>query len=657
MWTIPFVTDKSKRQLYIDIYNGESDLGTDVTTLIGAPEPIELDMDDDEDIFSPLRPVTGNINVLTTFSTAKQIISMTDPLSRRVRVRYGSGISAVTIWQGYIKSEAYSVAWDGVEQEISIPVASPLEMTRSIRMAATSTYDTSGRTKFYQLLKEINATMHDCWSNVILPHVNLSNVGTFYRANYMSRRDYVDADGNWYDYKQYSDILEDYCKFYGWHCVEKGKNLYFIASDLNATYYRYNLSTYTEDIPTGTAVSVDTITLPTSIGTDSQFGVIPGYKSIEVTHNVNEGDTQIFKIDIPNQLTYSGTVDRKTPNVGESYYCRHFDSQLGTEIKCYQYNDTSNAAADINNIKFANIDSYTYYGASLASECIYNPTDDNNSFAERLILKTRKSVTPTTATLAKISPITPATCMLGAGDYILVKIKDVHYADDAMDTFDNKYTGKINCRIKFGSKYYYNNIGSRSSEWRDTECVCEIQIKDGKIGGRSLDATSWNFNEEGALLPISYNTNGLLTIDIISYTSDNLDRYLSIGTFELKLVHQTFYEYNTQNTNSYRKAIDNGFMDNYGVTGNLTKGKKQQMGLGLLHDLWEPSSETRPEEELGERLSAYYDHSHIKIDTTVNSNDLYTPLNYVQVDGVKYAILCQSLSLRNEELKLTLIDI
>ena len=99
----------------------EIDNGTDtVTTMTPAAQPFVTEIDDDNDMFTPIRYQTGTIGIVGTLAQMDQLVG-DYPFERPVTLKASkNGTSLGVMWKGYVQSATYSQSWVSGNQELRI---------------------------------------------------------------------------------------------------------------------------------------------------------------------------------------------------------------------------------------------------------------------------------------------------------------------------------------------------------------------------------------------------------------------------------------------------------------------------------------------------------------------------------------------------------
>lgn len=250
-----------------------------LTTLQGSDNPFVIEEYNDNDTFTPIRTVTGYINIITdNMNLVRNIIPNSGATRKVVVLEYDDDEEEwVTFFTGWVQPQLIDIAiWQGPE-EIGIPVECCLSGLK---------YRMFKRTGFIYL----NEFLADA----------LTNFDNFiFQCPALTDSDYQTHDDAFWLYnkftsilftdKTYYDILEAICIFFGWTCRTQGDRVYFVANrniddSYNKNLYSINLQAL-KDI---SGQSSD----PTSIDWNNQYLPSDGIASMNTKMVMQEGVSQ-----------------------------------------------------------------------------------------------------------------------------------------------------------------------------------------------------------------------------------------------------------------------------------------------------------------------------------------------------------------------------
>ena len=295
----------------------------DPVALVPSAQPFVTQTDSNEDLFTPLRPQTGNIGILGEVSDMEALLA-SSPVNRPVTlVASQGGNSLGTVWKGYLQTTSWSQDWDKDPNEISLPVVSHLGIIESFTPQLT------GYIRFAQFILTMSgATGSAFYTHYVFSKLTDPLTTLRYRFSMDNYRKFDSDTGTW-STENYRTILEDICRVFGWQCQEIGTTLVFLTADdpsqgcirMDAA----NLATLVGgSTPTYDTISLSTVT-DTIYGADHTIDYLPGRKDIKVTGNVNPIDKTIFSFNL-DDFTQDSAESDNDPRGGDIvyYYTRNF---------------------------------------------------------------------------------------------------------------------------------------------------------------------------------------------------------------------------------------------------------------------------------------------------------------------------------------------
>lgn len=315
-----------------------------ITTLTGGAQPFVTHEDDSEDAFTPIRTQSGYITiVLNPAANAGDATILEDILpindrSRLVRLTHVEDNSTVVDWQGFLKCSMYTQPWEGSAHLVQIPIQSMVAALESIEIDPTDTSIArmAGLVThaFGQLIAD-DATDHNSVAASFMGDVYIQDDGKTRASHFVNYfldwkafiQSQDETDNNVRKTRMYGwnwkSILEAVCNLYGMTLREKGKDLYFMAYDVNGTEveeepgvlitlpFAYDYSwTQMVAIAAGQSVSVpnrkiytdDLLNNMVLKGADSVQGIMQGKKRVSVILSINN-DKMLMK---PTEATGNG---------------------------------------------------------------------------------------------------------------------------------------------------------------------------------------------------------------------------------------------------------------------------------------------------------------------------------------------------------------
>lgn len=276
----------------------EIDNGTDtVTTMTPAAQPFVTDIDDDNDMFTPIRYQTGTIGIVGTLAQMEQLVG-DYPFERPVTLKASkNGTSLGVMWKGYVQSATYSQSWLSGNQELRIPVVSKIGLWEDKRQPYVNTYLT-----FAGVIKAAGDAVGG-FDGYVFPELITPATTLAYKVlmRNFTTRDVNITDYNVYIGNTYDNVIAEVCKLFGLVCVEHKDMLCFIAPDYTGNYIMYTAANM-ERIDVGMApVSPTTYTAATRTedvkSDDNTLSFLAGRRSVTVIGKVNPFDLEIISVE------------------------------------------------------------------------------------------------------------------------------------------------------------------------------------------------------------------------------------------------------------------------------------------------------------------------------------------------------------------------
>ena len=191
----------------------ETPSGSSSYSLQLASDPIIVEMDDSEDMLTPVRLTTGYIRVVGYNS------SLYPTMGSQYEVKLNRSSNTFYDWRGYIQPQAYDIPIKRVSSDVyEIPVECPLSALGHIDLPISSL---GSMPSFGQILYYIMSQQDRPWTLVYFPGVTEAQYVLSTRIN---RQMLVttDIDGN--EQSKYSclEFIEEFCKFFGYCCRYDG---------------------------------------------------------------------------------------------------------------------------------------------------------------------------------------------------------------------------------------------------------------------------------------------------------------------------------------------------------------------------------------------------------------------------------------------------
>ena len=226
---MPF-SDINGKRYRVNLYDEVADGVTPPSTiqLIAGESPLEINENDSDDFFTPVRTQTGSMSVCTKLTDGNTLdlddILPANNLTTPVRVQEFTNNSWINIWQGYLNSELYNQAYTELPEFISLPIISLLEAWKSVYIT-TNTIESIGELLGDLLIK----TPGIGFQYVIVPEDYAILSKLINSSIFISKKEYQTGESTIYELQGNSayDILSAICTFMGWTARENGETLYF----------------------------------------------------------------------------------------------------------------------------------------------------------------------------------------------------------------------------------------------------------------------------------------------------------------------------------------------------------------------------------------------------------------------------------------------
>ena len=305
----------------------EQDYSGSIVQLTGAPEPFVTQEEDDDNIFTAIRPQTGYLRVIdtTTNGDLLETIIPANNTEKMVQLLVGtitesggnitftpqSGNTAIK-WQGFLVAEAFTQPWDKNYKMVELPVKSLLGCLDDI----TINKDLSGAegriaTLFVNGIEQLYGNnQQNFFTKVICINDTLS-VNTFLAKMYLFlaflKEEQLCNENEVYDEivgESYYNALEKCLKVFGLVAREEGTTLVLAQYDVTEDFVlRYAEMPWMSmvAISNGTVGIVDINLLDTQNlldnisfkGVDNSVTFLPGGKSAKVSLRINDWKQRI----------------------------------------------------------------------------------------------------------------------------------------------------------------------------------------------------------------------------------------------------------------------------------------------------------------------------------------------------------------------------
>ena len=329
------------------IYISPSGYTGAASELTGAANPFEIQEDDSDDIFAPVRTSSGYIRIIDegidSFDNPFDWHDMVPAGNKDISVELRRDTDSRIEWMGYIKASVYTGRLTGTApQERSFPVICPFEVLKgeTIDPGATSADVVNLAWLLYYATNPVNDDYTGYYIQGDLPVKWME-----YEISWQNFYDY-DKDGNPETDVTYYNLLENVCLFFGLTARIHRGDVYLVStvmdSDMSETYDftfldnqdMYNLGIggqhHTEDIVQPDPIDPNGEDFVTA---ESSESYLQGWHRTEVSNDVNRQNSDIGPdMDAIIETNRGNAITRTTWTEGDTtwtalYLLRQGDAQ------------------------------------------------------------------------------------------------------------------------------------------------------------------------------------------------------------------------------------------------------------------------------------------------------------------------------------------
>ena len=288
-WRVPFMAlDGTPYQ--IDIY--EPNYSGSVVVLKGGAQPFVTQETDDEDAFLPIRSSSGYITVICESQSLVDAILPVNVHDRYVELVDVTPNANKVVWNGYILPEEYSGDWNVTPFELQLPIASPIAACLDLQYSGFFKAVTIGEVLKKILYNQLKVAPTYIYSGKF-PNQTASMLTAVFSDIQFAE---VDTDpqspaygtgqsvGFGDDYSTIGDVLEAFCKLYGYVIHETPDALWFCSSDMSLTYFKTTME-YNPTMSYVTSETTETLTdvdLPDVVSAYNSRSLLPGKSKVRV---------------------------------------------------------------------------------------------------------------------------------------------------------------------------------------------------------------------------------------------------------------------------------------------------------------------------------------------------------------------------------------
>ena len=626
-----------------------TDGSSTVTDLKPGAQPFVTQIRDDDDVWTPVRPQTGNIAIVGEVIDAELLLA-SNPVDRVVTLTSAYDGQSTVAWKGYLQTAAFSQPWDKGPNDISIPVVSHLGLLESYEFQRTDYLN------FAEFIVELaNVTGTAAYSKFAFPYKGDPTTTLAYNFSAM---DFTKWDSNRgaYDYANYYEVLEEVCKLFGWVAIENGDTLCFVAPDDFSGFYTYTLGNL-EAVAEGRAASYQqqsaSVTIGQIKGADHTISYLPGCASVKVTGNPNLMDKTIWRMDVGHMEQANAEGATHPMNSDRTRYLHYYTKVYGSDSELSVLNGMTNPRWD----NFDGDSDSISTGSCVSSDREYVTKPDGKNILVRdsgwmnhILFKAGSGWGGRT-----IATVTPRQqhydSGLMDGRYFLIQ-----FGCRRSSSFKNEwedFDGNLWITFKIGTNTLYDGYA---------------QIQSGKLYATTAVAMVNSPDGLGVLMQ-RYSGQISLEIKVPSvgdyWESGDYDYYYAITNLSISYIDPwTQYLWEPVSENVEVRTITGGYTETKEQTNKLTTYRAQQYGYGVVLSPTMAKISTlydnkTPEAALADRMQAYHSVSRKKLSVQLYAyamqHDPMHPL--LPGSGQGMACLSQTVYWRDDMAEVTLYEI
>lgn len=220
-WEIKFVSVDGE-SLTLQIYDAAATDDVAVAELTGAAQPFSTEEEDDDDPYTPVRSQSGYVRFVADDAAVLAALMPATATARPVVLRDSSGAA---LWQGFLSTEQYTQPWEPVPYEVEVPVVGIMAAMEGVDFTQDD-----GWTGVQSLVDTVARYLPDGLAPVFPDTVPVATV-CVENANWQTYLTATEREDNGttdkYETKNLREVMEDFCKYFGLSCRERGALLYF----------------------------------------------------------------------------------------------------------------------------------------------------------------------------------------------------------------------------------------------------------------------------------------------------------------------------------------------------------------------------------------------------------------------------------------------
>lgn len=610
-------------RIYDDSYSGAP------RSLIPASNVVSINEQDDNDMFYPVRTLSGYLKFLIPDGASYIIddILPTNDHSRKIDIVRTSDNHIEFV--GYLQPQTFSNELYELHQIYNIPISGfintldgkyieyPNRASDNIAYVLQYIFLKTGiEPDYYYIQGSVNTTSwlntKILWENLFNEHEDLTNNPFIYSKTMSGKYTYM-------------ELLEHICQFFGWTCRQFGKDIYLCsADDPSLPQWQQISNTRMSVIAGGAPVSADNILEWNDLTmqfvdifrkNENKDIISSGYNEFTIDANINAPDN-VLSIPIDwIRLIYEwsfGATHVSYPNNWHYFYIHHFDGAAsgfnkgGVNITMPEGGSSYGAAVDLS--QWFQQSSYMLHNYDMTQSFFLQGATKPSDKDHMMRIHIDKY-------------LTLQDCMF----VINGKLYQEYFDYTKNDLVKKSLSGNLVCRLKIGNRYW------NGSAWVTSKSEFNMYFQDTINDTRVLDGDFESYTGYGAL--ISSDNGGVqsgdITFEIVTaavYSEggggiSNLGTHLTDISFTIarkkqKALDSSISVYDDKNV--YHKTSSNSFSENYSLDLIFYTDNNNKYGYGILlnqsgsllstltYQDGQGTIQERPEEHLLDRLCNYY---------------------------------------------------
>ena len=678
----------------IDIY--EPNYSGSVVVLKGGAQPFVTQETDDEDAFLPIRSSSGYISVICESQSLVDAILPVNVHDRYVELVDVTPNANKVVWNGYILPEEYSGDWNVTPFELQLPIASPIAACLDLQYSGFFKAVTIGEVLKKILYNQLKVAPTYIYSGkfanqtasmltAVFSDIQFAEVETDPQSPAYGTGQNV---GFGDEYSTIGDVLEAFCKLYGYVIHETPDALWFCSSDMSLTYFKTEIE-YNPTMSYVTSETTETLTdvdLPDVVSAYNSRSLLPGKSKVRVYCEAEEvGEILSGAFDELEQTWYYSNRD-SVINYDEGFHSYIRKNRLGQE--CHQYDNDFPGMFSDGNMLATNVTEgqLKLYGANFFSYAKWKKPDyvwkDEYDKYKNVIMLAR-APSPADSSPYKLYAILNSDRAYSAINFVKngLYIDMTAVACKVLDDLDfrYKYIDSLQFRLIWGGYYFVPTrhlLNKTDGVWQQNPENNVMSIKFGSgdssepegVGimtgiDQGWQASTFSDTRDIHVIPVkpenAADINGIITLEILSFYCANQTDVKYVWLQNLKVRNCTFKEESLGDDtdhflSDFRRSLSNAKAEEY----------EYEMVLNNMMASYSPSGVVPPatvqdtpadyfEQTILDRLSNWYDRTIEQLTVTVEYSNL-SPGQRIEYDNSLYIVVSRADNWRDSNVTLTL---